>query len=92
VRSSAILDHAKSAMHTRAMHLYYTKMNAPIPLEYAPIAKAFTHEKLDERKAGKEVRNSLTYLHTNASLHTNAHDNTMQKSNYNNLDWQSVCI
>jgi len=44
VRSSAILDQAKSAMHTRAMDLYYIKMNAPSSLEYVLIAKAFDHK------------------------------------------------
>ena len=46
VRSSAIVDHAKSAMHAQAMDLYCIKTQAPSPLEYAPITN-FTHIKLD---------------------------------------------
>ena len=59
VRSSAILDHAKSAMHTRAMDLYYIKTNAPSPLEYALIFKAFAHEKLDPAAKEKLVKKSF---------------------------------
>jgi len=44
VRSSAILDHAK-VRHAHSSN--GSKMNAPSPLEYAPVAKAFIHEKLD---------------------------------------------
>ena len=47
VRSSAVVDHAKSAMHARAMDLYRIKTQAPSPLEYAPIARAFVRDILD---------------------------------------------
>ena len=47
VRLSAVIDHAKSAMHLRAMDLYYIKTKAPSPLEYAPIARAFSLDVLD---------------------------------------------
>jgi len=56
VRSSAILHPAKFAMHTQFMDLYYIKMNAPSPLEYAPIAKAFAHEKLDPAAKERVVK------------------------------------
>ena len=38
------------------MDLYYIKMNAPSPLEYAPIAKAFAHEKLDPAAKEKLIK------------------------------------
>ena len=39
-----MVDHAKSAMHTRAMDLYHIKIQVPSPVEYAPIARAFAHD------------------------------------------------
>ena len=47
VRSSAVVDHAKSAMHARAMDLYRIKTQAPSPIDYAPIARAFVRDMLD---------------------------------------------
>ena len=47
VRSSAVVDHAKSAMHTRAMDVYRIKTQAPSPVEYAPIARALARDILD---------------------------------------------
>ena len=47
IRLSAVVDHAKSAMHTRAMDLYRIKTQALSPVEYAPITRAFARDILD---------------------------------------------